>query len=88
MHVRKFGIAVGLIGAFLYLGCVLLMIVVGKEGTTIFFNSLLHGLDTSSIIRMEISFIEVCIGFLETLVLGWLVGAGIASIYNFQMKRA
>ena len=87
IHIRKFGLAVGLTWALLYLGCAVVLVGVGKEATVSFFNSLLHGLDTAPIIRMDIPFYEVCIGLVETFILGWLVGACIAGIYNFSMLK-
>lgn len=87
IHIRKFGLAVGLTGALLYLGCALLMIIAGREGSILFFNNLLHGLDTTAIIRMDIPFYEFAIGLVETFILGWLVGACVAGIYNFSMTK-
>lgn len=82
INVKKFGLALGLTGALLYLGCMVLMLTVGHEGTVKFFNSLLHGLDVSSIIRMDVPLWEACIGIVQTFVLGWLIGACVAAFYN------
>ncbi|MDF1696968.1 MAG: DUF5676 family membrane protein [Saprospiraceae bacterium] len=87
INIRKFGFATGATGVILYFGCVLLMLTVGQEGTVQFFNNLLHGLDTSSIIRMDVPIQEVFYGIVQTFALGWLVGACIAGIYNFSLKR-
>jgi hypothetical protein len=83
LSIKRFGMAVGSTGAILYLGCMLLMVTVGQEGTIWFFNSLLHGLDTTSIIRMDVPFWQALLGIVQTFILGWLIGALIASIYNF-----
>ncbi len=66
----------------MYLGCVLLMATVGRDGTIFFFNSILHGLDVAPIIRMAVPWWEMLMGVIETFILGWLIGATIASIYN------
>lgn len=87
IHIRKFGFAVGLTWALLYLGCAIVMMTVGREGTVLFFNSLLHGLETAPIIRMDVPFYEFCIGLAESFILGWLVGACIAGIYNFSLVK-
>jgi hypothetical protein len=87
IHIRKFGLAVGATGVLLYIGCILLMITVGRDGTVLFFNNLLHGLDTSSIIRMGVPLSETIIGIVQTFILGWLVGACIAGIYNFSLVK-
>ncbi len=82
VNVKKFGFATGLTGALLYLGCALVMATVGHHGTVKFFNSLLHGLDVSTIVRMDVPLWEASVGIVETFVLGWLVGACIAGFYN------
>jgi|OM-RGC.v1.029727454 hypothetical protein len=86
INIRKFGFAVGSTGVLLYLGCILVMWTVGREGTAQFFNNLLHGLDTSSIIRMNIPVSEALIGIGQTFLVGWLIGACIAGFYNAVTK--
>jgi hypothetical protein len=87
IHIKRFGLAFGLTGAILYLGCIILMATVGQSGTVYFFNNLLHGLDTSSIIRMNVPFWEALLGIVEIFILGWLTGAVIASLYNVTAKK-
>lgn len=58
------------------------MVMLGHDGSVKFFNSLLHGLDVSTISRMDVPLWETVVGILETFILGWLVGACIAGIYN------
>lgn len=82
IHIKRFGLACGITGAILYLGCVIVMASIGRDGTIQFFNSLLHGVDTTSIIRMNVSFTEALMGITETFILSWLAGACIAAIYN------
>ncbi len=55
IHIKRFSFACGFTGVLLYVGCILLMAMVGRDGTIFFFNSLLHGIDTSSVIRMNTS---------------------------------
>ena len=86
ISIKRFGFAAGLTAALLYVGCAIVMISVGHDGTAKFFNSLLHGLDVSSIIRMNIGFGEICIGIIETFIIGWLTGATVAAIYNSTLK--
>lgn len=87
INIKRFGMALGLTGAILYLGCVILMAAVGHDGTVKFYNSILHGLDTSSIIRVQIPLWEALIGLVETFILAWLVGACIACFYNITTKK-
>lgn len=86
LNVKKLGFAFGLTGALIYLGCMIVMSTAGREGTIDFFNSLLHGLDTTSIIRMDVPLWEAGLGTIQTFILGWLVGACIAAFYNAQLK--
>ena len=79
---QKWVVAFGLTGALLYLGCMLVMVTVGHSGAVKFFNSLLHGLDVSSIIRKSVPLWEAGVGIVETFILSWLVGVCVAGIYN------
>lgn len=87
ISIKKLGMATGLTGALLYLGCMVVMFTVGREGSVKFFNSLLHGLDVSTIIRMDMPLWGACLGIIQTFILGWLIGACIASLYNWQIKK-
>jgi hypothetical protein len=87
INIRKFGLAFGITGALLYFGCALVMLVLGHESSVNFFNTLLHGVDVSSIIRMDISLVEGLLGLVQTFILSWLIGACIAGIYNVSLNR-
>lgn len=87
LNVKKLGFAFGLTGALIYLGCMIVMVTAGQEGTITFFNSLLHGLDTTSIIRMDVPLLEVLMGIVQTFILWWLIGACIGAFYNAQLKK-
>jgi 2TM family of unknown function (DUF5676) len=87
LNVKKLGFAIGLTGTLAYLGCMIIMFTAGKESTVKFFNSLLHGLDTSQVIKMDVSIGEALLGIVQTFILGWLVGVCIAVFYNAQIKR-
>ncbi len=87
IKIKKFGLAVGVTFALLYMGCVFVMSTVSKESAILFFNSLIHGVDSTSIIRTGIPFWEVIIGVIEAFILGWLTGATVASIYNLRLRN-
>ncbi len=87
INVKRLGLAIGSTGALLYLGCILVMLTLGHDGSVKFFNSLLHGLDVSTIVRMDIPLWEAWLGIIQTFILGWLVGVFIAVVYNFQMRK-
>lgn len=87
IDIKRFGFAVGTTLALVHLGCLVVMATAGQQGTVLFFNSLLHGLDVTQIIRMNISLAESLMGFVEVFVLGWLGGATVAAIYNATLKN-
>ena len=87
IHFKSFGLATGVTTALLYLGCVVVMKLTGPELTKEFFNSLLHGIDVSTILRMDISIAETVLGLMQTFMIAWLTGASIASIYNVVLNR-
>ncbi len=87
INIKRFGAALGITFALLYIGCVFVMWTVGKETSILFFNSLMHGIDFRSIIRTEMPWWEMAMGLVEIFILGWLMGATMASIYNFGMNR-
>ncbi|WP_026754871.1 DUF5676 family membrane protein [Sediminibacter sp. Hel_I_10] len=86
LNIKKLGFAFGLTGTLIYLGCMIVMLTAGQEGSITFFNSLLHGLDTTSIIRMDVPPLEVLMGIVQTFILWWLIGACIGAFYNAQIK--
>lgn len=87
INVKRMGLATGLTFALLHLGCVSVLLFTSRETTIAFFNSLLHGIDVTSILRTQISAGEMTYGFFQIFVLGWLIGASIASIYNFHFMK-
>jgi len=58
-----------------------------REQAVAFFNALLHGVDVSSILKTEMSASEMVFGLIQIFILGWLTGATIASIYNFNFNK-
>ncbi|HEX2787545.1 MAG TPA: DUF5676 family membrane protein [Ignavibacteria bacterium] len=87
INIKKFGLAFGTTSGLLYLGCAILLSILGKEQTVFFFNTLLHGIDVSTIIKPTMSFGIAVIGLIESFILGWFVGVCIAAIYNFSLKN-
>ena len=85
INIRKFGFAWGVTGVILYFSCVVVMVAAGREGTIFLFNSLMHGIDFSYIMRMDMPLGEMLFGMAETFILCWLMGATMASVYNFLL---
>lgn len=87
IDIKRFGMAWGITFSLLYLGCMLVMWSAGKKGAILFFNSLMHGIDVTTIIRMSMPWWEMLMGVAEIFIIGWLIGATIASIYNLGLKK-
>ena len=87
IDVKRFGMAIGVTSALLYLGCVFVMGTVGREASIVFFNSLMHGIDVTTIIRTDMPAWEMAMGLVTIFILGWLTGATIASIYNLGLEK-
>ena len=86
INIKKLGLATGSTAALLYLGCAIVMMIAGHDGSVKLANSLMHGIDVSTIIRMDMPFSEGLIGIIETFIIGWLIGASIASLYYVSIK--
>lgn len=87
INIKKFGFAFGITAALLYLGCMVVLTTVSQEGAVNFFNSILHGLDTTNIIRLDIPIGEALLGLIQVFIISWLTGACIAAFYNAQIKK-
>lgn len=85
INVKKFGLAVGLTFAVLRLGCIIVFVLLSREQAIAYFNTLVHGIDVSPILRTEMSIQSMVYGLIQIFILGWLTGASIASIYNLQV---
>ena len=85
INVKKFGLAVGLTFVVLRLGCIIVFALTSREQAIAYFNTLVHGIDISPILRTEMSVQSMVYGLIQIFILGWLTGASIASIYNLQM---
>lgn len=87
LSVVRFACALASVSALLYVGCVFVMLTVPKEAVIKFFNSLMHGVDVTSIMRWDMPWWEAVIGVIEMFILGWLVGAVFAAVYNLVPAR-
>ena len=79
---KKFAIASGLASVLVYLGCFLIMTILGKDSLVKLSNLLFHGMDFSNIIRMNIPIGETLLGAVASFVFWGIVGYVLAFIYN------
>ena len=87
ISVKGASCAVGTCGAVLYVGCVFIMLAAPKDVVVRFFNSILHGWDVSPIMRWDMPWWEAAIGTFEMFILGWLIGALLAVVYNVCISK-
>jgi len=85
LNQKKFAIASGLTSAVIYLGCFLIMLLLGEGSLVKLSNFLFHGMDFTTIIRTEIPIWETLFGALLSFVFWAVIGYLIALIYN-KMK--
>ncbi len=83
LNAKKLGLALGTTGAIIYLGCICLMLIAGQDGTTWFFNSILHGLDVSSVSRMDVPIGQSIIGIILTF--GYRMGKRFSHWHHIQL---
>lgn len=83
---KRFGLAVGATLTLLYLGCMFFMATAGDAAIILLFNSLLHGFDVTSIMRVEVPLWEAAFGLVATFLLGWIAGMLTAGIYNLSLR--
>ena len=85
LNQKKFAIASGLTSVVIYLGCFLIMTVLGKDSLVKLSNLLFHGMDFSNIIRMNIPIGETLLGAVTSFIFWGIIGYLLALIYN-KMK--
>lgn len=87
INIKQLGFAIGTTIVIIYIGCIAVVSLISTQEAIAFFNNLMHSIDTTTIIRKApMSFLEIIIGIVEWFIIGWLIGASIASIYNLGTK--
>lgn len=82
LNVKKFALAAGLTSVAIYLGCFLIMQILGEKSLVKLSNLLFHGMDFSNIIRTNIPLLETLLGALLSFVFWSVTGYILALIYN------
>lgn len=83
---RKLGLSIGFTFFLLYIGCMLLLYFLGHDGTITYFNNMFHGIDTSSIVKMNVTPTEAFAGIIEIFILGTFIGICIGGFYNILLR--
>lgn len=82
LNQKKIAIASGLASVLVYLGCFLIMTLLGKDSLVKLSNLLFHGMDFSNIIRMKIPIGETLLGAVVSFIFWGIIGYVFAVIYN------
>ena len=82
ISIKRLAFALGGTSALLYVGCVFVMMTVPQPAVIAFFNSMVHGWDVEPITRWDMPWWEAAVGVAEVFILGWLIGAVVAVLYN------
>jgi hypothetical protein len=78
----KAAISAGTTSVVIYLGCYLIMLILGKDSLVKLANSLFHGVDFSSIINMNIPIGETIIGLVISFFFWGIIGFLFTAVYN------
>jgi len=82
LNVKKFALAAGLTSVAIYLGCFLIMQILGEKSLVKLSNLLFHGMDFSNIIRTNIPLLETLLCALLSFLFWGVTGYILALIYN------
>ena len=82
LNQRKYAIASGTTSVIIYLGCYLVMLLLGENGIVKLSNYLFHGMDFTNIIRMDIPIGETIVGSFISFLFWGLIGYLVATVYN------
>jgi hypothetical protein len=83
---KALSLALGLTATVFYIGCVITLAATSHDKAIIFFNSLLHGLDVTSILKTSMPVSQMIFGVITTFILGWFAGAMTAVFYNLSVR--
>ena len=81
---KALGLAFGLTATVFYIGCVITLAATPHDKAIIFFNSLLRGVDVTSILKTSMPVFQMIFGVITTFILGWFAGAMTAVFYNLS----
>lgn len=83
----RFAFAAGASVAVAYLACVIFMAVTPHETVVWLANCMMHGLDSSSIMRDSVPMADAAVGIVTTFVSGWLFGGMFACLHNLGLAK-
>lgn len=87
INVKTMGIAFGLTGALLYLGCMISMTAIGGGAINHFFDNFFPPTNVLLTLRTNIPLWKVAVGMLPAFLLFGFTGFCIAGIYNKMLPK-
>lgn len=87
INVKTMGIAFGLTGALLYLGCMIFTAAGGSSTINLFLDNFFPHTNASSVLRANIPVWKAAFGLLPAFLLFGFAGFCIASIYNKMLPK-
>jgi P-type Cu2+ transporter len=84
---KRLILAFGTVFTIFYLGCVIVTAMLDESSLILFFNSLMHGIDVSPVINMNVPVWMTIPGLVEMFILGCLWGAIIGGVYNLALPK-
>ncbi len=80
LHVKSLVMAFGAAFSLFYLGCAVVLSIAGGETAAVFYNSLLPGMDVSSVANPNLPVWMALLGFVEAILLGCLWGGIVGGV--------
>lgn len=82
----RFGLACGIAFAIGDAACVLVKGILPLDTQIRVFNTLLHGVDITTVVRNEMSMGEMALGLIGWFAIGSIFGAIVATAYNISLR--
>ena len=84
---QRAGLATAITATGLYAACAIVLFSVPRSVATAMYNGFFHGMDVSGLVRPGIAWGPTLLGITGFFVVGWLLGAGFAVVYNWLGKE-
>lgn len=86
LDVKTTALALATTSAIVYVACVLLVLIFGAQGVSLF-AKMFHGIDITKIATTTVSsFTDIVTGFVELIIFALLTGVLFAKVYNLFVK--
>ena len=88
LNVKWTGLAVGITLVIVYSLCALVLSLIGHDTAVAVINGMMHSLDVTAVVtQTHVPVISALLGAVAWFIIGWLIGATFATIYNAGTKN-